>query len=399
VSLSILDAARDHADRIGLIAGGVAYRFDELAERTRAAAAQPSVVGELDVDTVVAIYAALENDWDTALIHPRLTSAERAALPPPTGAGIIVYTSGSTGAPKAVALTPEMLRASAAGSAAHLGWHDGDRWLCPIPLAHVGGLSVITRCLLARSCAVLGDIDDIESTRATIVSIVPTLLARMIERKAAPQLRAVLVGGAPCTPGLLAQARRRGYPVLATYGMTEACSQIATERTPGGGLEPLINMQVRTDDDHIRVRGPAVAAATATAADAGGWLDTGDLGHLDDRGRLHVIGRADDLIITGGENVHPAEVESALLALPGVREALVFGVPDETWGQIVAAALVAAQPLDNAALRQYVASKLASHKRPRRVCYLDALPRTASGKTDRAAAARRAVPELRNLYV
>jgi O-succinylbenzoic acid--CoA ligase len=392
MTLSIFDAAESHGDRVALVGGGREYRFAELAEMARRAPAQSTLIAERTVDTAVAIYKALARAATLTLVHPRLTDAERSALPPPPSrGGIAVYTSGSTGAPRPVAITPVMLASSAAASAAHLGWRDGDRWLCPIPLAHVGGLSVVTRCLIARQCAVLGDAtaDTIARERVTIASVVPAQLARLVDGDAPPRLRAVLVGGAAASPELVARARVRGYSVLATYGMTETASQIATEREPGAGMIPLPGMHVRIESGRIFVRGPAVAGR--------GWLDTGDLGELDARGRLTVHGRADDVIVTGGENVHPLEVERALAAIPGVAEACVFGVPDPTWGQVVAAALVAAPAPDDGAIARALAHTLAPFKRPRRLCYLDALGRTPSGKIDRAATARAATPSLRTL--
>ena len=383
-TLSIFDAASEAGERIGLIDGGNTYSFASLAEMTAQTTVSHRVAAEPTIDTVIAIYSALAAGRRITLIHPRLTSVEREQLPAPAqgeGAGIIVYTSGSCAAPKPVLLTPDMLVASAAANAANLGWRDSDRWLCPLPLAHVGGLSVITRCLIARRCAALGGVDDLAGI--TLASVVPAQLSRMIERDPPRSLRAVLVGGAFAAPALLARARERGFPVLATYGMTEACSQIATEREPGDGLVPLNGMELRFVDGRISVRGPAVAAAF----DGHDWLETGDLGSLDDRGRLVVHGRADDLIVTGGENVHPLEVESALLALPAVEDACVFGTPDEQWGEIVTAAVVASAPPDE--LRRQLEDKLARFKLPRRFEIADALPRTASGKVDRAAVRRR----------
>jgi len=389
VNLSIFDAATEHGGRVGLVVDGTEHTYTELADRARAVDHVDILVAHASLDSAAAIYAALAGDRPLALVHPRLTAAERASLPTPSGHGITIFTSGSTAAPKPVALTRAMLRASAKASATHLGWRDDDRWLCPIPLAHVGGLSVLTRCLLARRCAVLGSVDGLDASRATLASVVPTQLTRMIERDPPPRLRAVLVGGAACPAALLDAARARGYPVLTTYGMTEACSQIATERTPGGGLEPLAGMQVRIEDERILVRGPAVADD--------GWLDTGDLGHLDERGHLHVLGRADDLIVTGGENVHPLEVERALEQLPAIDEACVFGIADDTWGQLVAAALVANAAIDDATLRAHMDTRLATHKHPRRICFVSELRRAAAGKLDRAAAARHAAPQLRAL--
>ncbi|RMH39985.1 MAG: 2-succinylbenzoate--CoA ligase, partial [Deltaproteobacteria bacterium] len=299
----------------------------------------------------------------------------------PAGArGLVVFTSGTTGAPKPVELTPRMLFASATASASVLGWRDGDRWLCPLPVAHVGGLSVITRCVIARATAVIDDLDGFERHRATLGSIVPAQLPALCDRDAPPAVRAVLVGGAAAPERLLARARARGWPLLRTYGMTEACSQVATERAPGAGLRPLPGIDVRiASDGRIEVSGPTVA---------GGRLRTGDLGRWTADGGLVVLGRADDVIVTGGENVHPALVEDALRSHPAIADACAFGLPDERWGQIVGAAIVAPAGVDDADLAEHLGRSLPAFARPRRVALVDALPLTAAGKADRRAAAR-----------
>ncbi len=404
--LSISDAALEAGDRVGLIVGDESLSFAALAERAAAVDIAPTLVADRSVDTAVAIYAALERRMPLVLIHPRLTAAERARLPRldalPDGGAFALFTSGSTGAPKAVVLSRANLLAAADASAARLGWCDGDRWLCPIPLAHVGGLSVLSRCLIARQWEVLGDLDDLRRHRATIASVVPTQLARLAEARCPPHLRIALVGGARLHGPVRDRAVAAGYPVRATYGMTEACSQVATQAAsdePGVG-RPLDGLEVDATGGRIRVRGPSVMlgyAGATSGLDDDGWLDTGDLGHVDDRGFLHVTGRADDLIVTGGENVHPSEVEDALTALADIDAACVFGVPDDEWGAVVAAAVVAPAPPDDAALSAHLRAVLAPFKLPRRLCYVDDLARSASGKVDRRATMRAALAHLRPL--
>jgi O-succinylbenzoic acid--CoA ligase len=218
-------------------------------------------------------------------------------------------------------------------------------------------------------------------------------------------LRAVLVGGAASAPELLERAARRGFPVLATYGLTEACSQVATQR-PGEPVatgtvgRPLPGVAVRIVDGEIQVRGPTLLTAYHPATSSpfvdGGWLRTGDLGAFDADGALRVLGRARELIVTGGENVHPLEVEAALERVPGVRSACVFGVPDPTWGELVAAAVVVLPgvALDAASIDAKLREELASFKRPRRIAFVAELPQTPSGKSDRAATRRLALPLL-----
>ena len=253
------------------------------------------------------------------------------------------------------------LVASAAASAANLGWAADDRWLLCMPIAHVGGLSIVTRCLAARRCVVLMPRFDaqrlpavIDARRVTLASLVPTMLARVLDAhpdwRAPAHLRAILVGGAAAPPALLRRAVERGLPMLPSYGLTESCAQIvaapyAARHDPAGygaGI-PLPGVELRVVDGRIEIRGPMLMAGywnePPLAPDA--WFDTGDLGEIDARGCLHVHARRTDLIVTGGENVYPAEVERALETLPGIAAAGVFGIASDEWGQEVAAALVA----------------------------------------------------------
>jgi O-succinylbenzoic acid--CoA ligase len=286
-----------------------------------------------------------------------------------------------------------------------------------MPIARVGGLSIVTRCLAARRCAVLASgfhaglfPDWIATQHITLVSLVPTMLTRVFDAypawRAPEHLRGVLLGGAKASSRLLRLAKDRRLPIIVTYGLTETTSQVvatpyAARFAPvdcGAGTA-LRGMGVRVDNGRIEVRGPALMAGywneTPLARDA--WFDTGDLGEIDARGYLHVHARRTDLIVTGGENAYPAEVERALEAFPGIVAAGVFGVPDEMWGHTVAAALVAEKaPPPDAALFEYICKRLAPHKRPRHVCYLPRLPHAPSGKLDRRALAENA-PLLRPL--
>jgi o-succinylbenzoate---CoA ligase len=279
---------------------------------------------------------------------------------------MLVHTSGTTGAPRPVELSYGNVLANALGCAVALGHDRGERWLCPLPLAHVGGLMVLLRSAIYGTTAVLGpaDCDDV-----TIVSLVPTQLARLLAAGAepGPRLRVVLLGGAPADPMLLARARDAGWPVVPTYGLTQACSAV----TVGGRPLPNVGVSI-ADDGEILVEGPTVAG--------GGVLRTGDLGRLDDEGRLIVTGRTSDTIVTGGENVAPAEVESALLEHPAVAEAGVFGRADPHWGEAVTAHVVLRADATGEELRGWCAKRLAGFKVPKAIVAVDALPRTASGK-------------------
>lgn len=329
-----------------------------------------------------------------------------------TGDFILMFTSGTTGRPKAARLTFENFFASAAASAFNIGVDPADRWLACMPLCHVGGLSIATRSLIQGTTIVIHPGFDpaavnraLRRERISLLSVVPTMLARMLEADPdpfPPSTRAVLVGGGPVSRGLLERAAARGLPVLQTYGLTEATSQVTT-LSPADALEhlgsagkPLFSIRVAVDappgePGEILVAGPTVFAgyfddpeATARALQ-GGWLRTGDIGRLDAEGFLYVLDRRDDLVVSGGENVYPAEVEAALEAHPAVREAAVVGLPDDRWGQVVGAAVVF-EPGASAGwgdLEAWLRGRLAGYKLPRRWLEAGELPRTASGKLQR----------------
>lgn len=429
--LSIFDAATEAPQTTGLRVAGAAYSFAQLAQLTGRRLAELdlqrqsrrpfALTGSAELHTLVTIYALLEQRRPLLLLHPRLTDGERQqALQAaaragddqlPADAAAIVLTSGTTGEPRAAVLTRRALLASAAASAANLGWFDGDCWLLAMPIARVGGLSVLTRCLAARRTVALAPAFDaerlpqwIDEQRVTLLSLVPTMLAKLLDAhpqwSPPPTLRAVLIGGAAAPAALLERSARRGLPIVITYGCTETCSQVVA--TPYarrfaaaqcGAGRPLAGAQVRVIDGRIEVRGPMRMSGYAgePPLDPDVWFDTGDRGAFDADGFLHVHGRAGDMIVTGGENVHPLEVERALEAFPGIAAAGVCGLADQTWGQIVAAAVVApARSVDEAALIEFLRNHLAAPKRPRRFALVDALPYTAAGKLDRAALARMA---------
>lgn len=329
----------------------------------------------------------------------------------------ILFTSGTTGRSKAAALTAGNFRANARASAANIGGERTDAWLAVLPLFHIGGLVTVSRCAAYGCTLVLqprfdaGEVNgSIDREGITHTSLVPTGLARVLAERGARRfpssLRAVLIGGGPVPGDLLARARELGAPVLQTYGLTEASSQVTTERpTDADGTTagpPLPGLEVRIVDaqgvpvpadrvGELEVRGPTVMAgydedpvATREAL-RDGWLKTKDLGALDGRGRLRVFSRRTDLIVTGGENVYPAEVEAVLLSLPGVRDAAVGAIDDTQWGQVPGAAVVLEGPFDQDALERGCRARLAGFKVPRRFVRVGELPRNAGGKVDRAA--------------
>ncbi len=229
---------------------------------------------------------------------------------------------------------------------------------------------VLLRSAIYGTTAVLGPAD---RSDVTIASLVPTQLGRLLDRPPPASLRVVMLGGAPADPTLLARARDAGWPVAPTYGLTQACSAVTVAEA--GDIEtsglplPGVSVSIAADGEII-VDGPTTA----------GRLETGDLGRLDERGRLIVLGRKVDTIVSGGENVMPAEVEAALLAHPAVAEAGVFGRPDPEWGEAVTAHVVLRSAADPAELRAFAAARLARFKVPKTIEAVDALPRNAGGK-------------------
>ncbi|MCD6728010.1 MAG: AMP-binding protein [Solirubrobacteraceae bacterium] len=357
-----------------LLLGAVAVPIDHrlhAREAERQAAGAAAIVDE-------ALIAAAGDVAEEREGTPR----ERHDLDSPA---IVVHTSGSAGPPKAVELTYGNWLWSALGSAVALGLDDDERWLCCLPLSHVGGLSILLRSAIYGTSAIVHERFDTGRVLAalsdpagpTIVSLVPTTLARLLDAglREPPALRWALLGGAAIPPALLERAERAGVPIAPTYGMTEACSQVATFGRP-----LFCARVVLTADGEVLVAGPTVAPAV------GPLLRTGDLGALDERGRLTITGRKADTIISGGENVAPQEVEAVLEAHPAVAEAAVHGRPDDEWGEAIVATVVLRGPgsVGEAVLRAWCAARLAPYKVPKAIAVAQALPRTASGKLRRA---------------
>jgi O-succinylbenzoic acid--CoA ligase len=357
------------------------------------------------------------------------------ALPPPTpqpplspldlaAIQAIVFTSGTTGLPKGAMLTFNNHFYSAVASSFRLGTASATRWLVSLPLYHVGGLAIVFRaCLYGTTVVLLPGFSAEQIVVAlaeqaiTLVSVVPTMLHRLVNNYAqqikTPHLHTILVGGGALPATLAQECVRSGLPIATTYGLTEAASQVATTtvaeaaRKPGSVGKPLMFSTVRIINQYgqplpagevgeVVVSGPTVMAGYYRQPEAtdralrDGELHTGDMGYLDEDGDLWLVDRREDLIVSGGENVYPMEVEAVLRRHPAVDEVCVVGLPDPEWGQQVTAALllrpgISPESISATTLIDFARPQLASYKLPRRVVVLESFPQTASGKIRRGA--------------
>jgi len=311
----------------------------------------------------------------------------------------VLFTSGSTGTPKAAQLQFRAHYASALASNEVLGIEAGSRYLACLPLHHVGGIAIAMRCAVAGAEMILHPRFEADACArdleegATHASFVANTLARVLDTGRRFPAAIALVGGGAAPPHLLARARTAGLEVLHTYGLTETASQVTCERPgeadgssagiPLPGTEVLIGA-----NGEIEVRGRTLMLGYLGEPPIGEWLRTGDIGEIDPRGRLVVHARRTDLIVSGGENVYPAEVEAALLAHPAVEDVAVVPWPDEDLGQVGCAAVVSRGAIAERELDLHVRERLAGFKAPRRYVFLEALPRAESGKLDRRALLR-----------
>jgi o-succinylbenzoate---CoA ligase len=310
--------------------------------------------------------------------------------PAEAGVAAVVATSGTAGAPKLVELGADAIAWSAGATSAALGAGPGDRWLCCVPVHGVAGLAVLARAWHTGLEVEVHDRFDPAAVaavagRATLVSLVPTQLRRLLALgDQAARFRRVLLGGGPIPPDLAAAATAGGVHLVRTYGLTETFGGMTHDGHPLNGAEV-----VSDPEGELLVRGPMLFRhyrgdpARTAAALRGGWLHTGDLGRVGADGRVTVLGRRDDLVVTGGVNVYPDELEAVLAGHPGVAEAAVAGRPDPEWGQRVTAFVVpsdAQHPPTLGDLRAYARERLAAAKAPRELVLVDSLPRSPSGK-------------------
>lgn len=419
--------AAEQAGQLSLVEPALVVVEGELAAmdegKVNQEPASPPEVPELPVDSPETVTL-------TGLAHEGLTIGResRKKWQEPTHLAeaqeqSIVFTSGTTGTPKGVKLSFDNHFWSATASAYRLGIDTEDRWLSCLPLYHVGGLAVVFRSCLYGTAIVLQRGFELEEFQrclredgVTLTSLVPTMLHRLLDSSPATvwpeNLRMVLLGGAAAAPELLQAACETGVPVATSYGLTEAASQVATalpadvRRKPDSVGRPLLFTELHIADTdgcaippgqigEILVRGPQVTTAyyanpaVTEAVLRKGWLHTGDMGRLDADGDLYVVQRRRDMIISGGENIYPAEVEAALREHPAVADVCVVGLPDAEWGQRCAAAvqLRAGETLSREALRDFSRTRLAGYKQPaaKLIRFVNALPQTSSGKIARRA--------------
>ena len=419
-------------DRCALIADGASLTYAQLEREATAAARRLAARGvrrgatvalmlSAGLDYVVLVHALMKLGAVAYPVNTRLSAAEIEAQIASAGPVLRIngspdlglteadlpllgehdleavhcriHTSGTTGGSRAIELTYGNHLWSAVGSAFNLGVEPTDRWLCCLPLFHVGGLSIVMRSVIYGTAAVVHDGFDpdwvaasLEGDGVTVLSVVPTQLRRLLEAEVdLLPLRAVLVGGGPVPAEVLDEALARGATVVQTYGLTEAASQVTTlspaeaESRAGSAGRPLLTTHLRIQDGEIWVQGPTVAPGVA---DEDGWLHTGDLGRIDDEGFLYVTDRLGDMIVSGGENVLPAEVEQVLRSHPDVADVAVIGRADPEWQEAVTAVVVLRGDATVSAeeLRSHCGGSLAGYKVPKRVEFVSKLPRTTSGK-------------------
>jgi o-succinylbenzoate---CoA ligase len=376
------------------------------------AALLPGPTGSGDVRRA-GLIALTGAEWAWSPRNPgrlvQLSPGARSQSPAPRATdplALVIETSGSGGAPKAAMLTQRNVLASCTQVNARLGLAPGDLWLCCLPRHHVGGLLIAYRCALAGATVVLHrGFDaaavalDLARWHITHISLVPPMLARLLDLGIRPprSLRVALIGGQALSSALAHRALDAGWPLRLTYGMTETCSQVATSGALGqmadpgvvGAPLPGLALDCPGCDEPpqtLRVRGELVMAGYANPARTpglgldGGWLTTADLVCWTATGELRILGRSDEALVIGGEQVLPTVIADRLLGAPGVQAAVVVGVPDPIWGHRLVGVYVGT--VDPADLADWCRVHLPGPERPQALRRLDDLPLLPSGKCD-----------------
>lgn len=392
----------DHEASLQARQASVLLGEPELVARAR----QSGLADEVSVLTIDGTHPGLPDFWSVEAAPGPV--AETLDLEDDQA---ILFTSGTSGVPKGALISWANQFASAEASASVIPLTPEDRWIDCMPLFHVGGLNILYRCAMAGATVILHERFDADAVNrafdqegGTLISLVANTLSRTLDARSTPlppHVRAVLIGGGPVPPDLVARC-----PIaLPTYGMTETCSGVTlvapgasdADRATAGRPMPGVSLEIRGEDGaplpagapgQIAVRGPMVIRGyldpehTARSLEDG-WLDTGDFGVLDEAGRLTVLTRRHDLIVSGGENVYPAEVEAALRAHPEVSDAAVLGIPHPRWGQAPLAFVVSRRSVSTDEFEAFLSQRLARYKHPLAYHFLDALPLLSNGKVDR----------------
>lgn len=322
----------------------------------------------------------------------------------------IMYTSGTTGAPKGVVHTYGNHWWSAIGSALNLKLHENDKWAATLPLFHVGGFSICMRSVIYGMSIYLLDkfsVDEMHEAimrkQITIASVVTVMAEHLLEKLGddgyPTTFRCMLLGGGAAPRDLLEKGQKKNVPIVQTYGLTETSSQFATLQSEvaihkvGSSGKPLFpgQLQISTPNDQgvgeIVVKGPMVTNGYYNKQTINereirnGWLHTGDIGRLDEEGYLFVYERRSDLIISGGENIYPSEIEEVIKRVQGVVEVTAVGIDDSTWGSIPVACIVSSDDkLSEEKVLEAITPFLASFKIPKHIYFISETPRNATNK-------------------